>query len=836
MECLVCIHCHFYQPPRENPWLEAVEVQDSASPHHDWNERINHECYLPNGASRILDGQSRITKIVNNYSRISFNFGPTLLSWMEEKNPGAYERILKGDRESQQFFPGHGSALAQAYNHTILPLANSRDKRTQILWGIADFRHRFGRDPEGIWLPETAVDVETLELLSDAGIKFTILAPHQAGKLRARRDSPWIDLHGQGIDSRRAYGCSLPSGGTIGIFFYDGAVSRAVAFDKLLFCGENFARRLLGRFDPDGEEGQLVHIATDGETYGHHHVHGDMALAYALDYIERNKLARITNYGEYFAEHPPSQEVEILERTAWSCMHGVGRWESNCGCNSMTNGHWTQAWRRPLRDALDWLRDELAGIYEARTGELLLDPWSARDEYVTVVADRSSTNVDSFLAKHAARKLSAEEELRVLRLMEMQRHLMLMYTSCGWFFDEPTGPETVQVLQYAGRAVQLSEELFGDQREEQFLKLLEKVHSNIPEFGNGRSIYERFVRPAMLDLFGVAAHYAISSLFDGYDRWDSVYCYRVDLQEVNVFESGKAKLAIGVSEIISRITRARLKFSFAALYFGGHELRAAIGPCQDDNAFAEFTEDAVQAFSAGDLSDCLKIIERYFRRATYSLRSLFRDERQRIVTQLVDSTLFDVDQVYGQVYEQQAGLVSFLGSLSMPLPPILRASAEFVLSNAVRRCLDSPEIALDSVRQLLDAARRQGITLADSSLGAAFRQKLEVLLNHWAKDPLNLKSLEKLDGLVSLAGSPPFDVDLWQPQTMYYEQLKMILSTKTSSMSEPWLGRFRGLGSRLGIAVPESFCFVTPPSPKEKISVGTFALPESRITRPELGL
>ncbi len=335
MECFVCIHCHFYQPPRENPWLEAVESQDSASPHHDWNERIAKECYLPNGASRILDSQHRISKIVNNYARISFNFGPTLLSWMEARAPEGYQRILDGDRESRRLFSGHGSALAQAYNHTILPLSNSRDKRTQILWGLKDFRHRFERDAEGVWLPETAVDLETLEILSAEGIKFTILAPRQAGQLRidSDKDSPWIDLE-YGIDSRRAYSCTLPSGRTIGLFFYDGALSTAVAFERLLLSGENFARRLLGHFDPEGDAAQLMHVATDGESYGHHHAHGDMALAYALHYIEENKLARLTNYGEYFALHPPLQEVRIHEKTSWSCMHGVARWESNCGCNS----------------------------------------------------------------------------------------------------------------------------------------------------------------------------------------------------------------------------------------------------------------------------------------------------------------------------------------------------------------------------------------------------------------------------------------------------------------------------------------------------------------------
>ena len=804
MGCFVCIHCHFYQPPRENPWLEAVESQDSASPYHDWNERITNECYRPNGASRMLDGHGRITKIVNNYSRISFNFGPTLLSWMEERAPQAYEQVLKADRESQQIFSGHGSAIAQAYNHLILPLANSRDKRTQIVWGIRDFQHRFGRDPEGMWLPETAVDLETLKILSSLGVKFTILAPHQAGKVRTDKGQNWINLNGQGIDSRRAYACNLGSGRSIGLFFYDGVVSRAVAFEKLLFSGENLARRLTGRFDPEGDSAQLIHIATDGETYGHHHAHGDMALAYALAYIERNKLGRITNYSEYFSQHPPSQEVEILERTSWSCMHGIARWESDCGCNSGSNGQWKQAWRRPLREAMDWLRDELATLYEVGAKALLRDPWTARDEYASAVIDRSAGTVDRFLDEHTVRDLSAEETVRALRLLEMQRHLMLMYTSCGWFFDEPTGPETVQVLQYAGRAVQLSEQLFGGEREEQFLTRLEKVCSNISEFGNGRSIYEKFVRPAMLDLWGVAAHYAISSLFDGYHDSNSMYCYHAQLEEIHPFEKGTTKFAIGRARITSRTTRGQLKFNFAALHLGDHKLVAGIRPYHDSDGFPSLVEEASTAFSAGDLARCSLLIDQQFHGGTYSLKSLFHDERQRIVKQIVNSTLADIDEVYAKVHQQHASLISFLSELQMPMPAILRASADFVLGNAIQRCLADEKLDLDRIRRLLETASRDAASLTSCSLEPALRQRLEIVLYGWAKSPFDLSKLGELEAVVSLAHVPPFRLELWQAQNVYYELLQMISSEQQVQFNERWPHRFRKLGEQLGVAVGEA--------------------------------
>jgi len=805
MGCFVCIHCHFYQPPRENAWLEAVESQDSACPYHDWNERIAAECYSPNGASRMLDSQECIAKIVNNYSRISFNFGPTLLSWMEQRTPQAYHQILKADREGQQIFSGHGPAIAQAYNHLILPLANSRDKRTQIVWGIRDFQHRFGRDPEGMWLPETAVDLETLEILSSLSIKFTILAPHQAGRMRTDKETDWINLNGQGIDSRRGYACNLPSGRSIGLFFYDGVVSRAVAFEKLLFSGENLARRLTGRFDPEGDPAQLIHIATDGETYGHHHPRGDMALAYALDYIEQNKLARITNYGEYFAQHPPSQEVEILERTSWSCMHGISRWESDCGCNSGANRQWKQEWRWPLREAMDWLRDELAPMYEAGAKKLLKKPWVARDEYARAVIDRSAGTVNRFLREHALRDLSSEEAIRALRLLEMQRHLMLMYTSCGWFFDEPTGPETVQVLQYAGRAVQLSEQLFGGEREEQFLIRLEKVWSNIPEFGNGRSIYEEFVRPAMLDLCGVAAHYAISSLFDGYRDSNSMYCYDAILQPVHSFEKGRAKLAIGCGQITSRTTRGQLQFNFAALYLGDHKLVAGIRPSHASDGFQSLVEDASVPFAAGDLARCSLLIEQHFRGSTYSLKSLFHDERQRIVKQIVNSTLADIDVIYAKVYEQHASLVSFLSELQIPMPAILRVSAEFVLGNTLQRCLAADKLDVDRIRCLLEIAKRDAISIAGRSLEPALRQRLEIVLDRWAKNPFDLEKVEELEALVSLIKVPPLHLDLWQAQNIYYERLQVISHEKHVQLSGKWIEHFQKLGKRLGVAVGESW-------------------------------
>jgi alpha-amylase/alpha-mannosidase (GH57 family) len=456
---------------------------------------------LPNASSRILDGEGYISRIVNNYARMSFNFGPTLLTWMESSSPDVYRAIIAADRQSRESYSGHGSALAQAYSHMILPLANHQDRYTQVSWGIRDFERRFGRRPEGMWLPETAVDLETLDILAELGIKFTILAPHQAGKVRRLGASTWKDVRGGSIDTRQAYLVNLPSGRSINLYFYDKAIAGEVSFSDLLKSGDNFAGRLVGAFSGKSRHPQLVHIATDGETYGHHHRFGDMALAYALDHIESNHLAKLTDYGEFLEKYPPIYEVEIVEKTSWSCGHGIDRWWSDCGDATGSGNHpdWNQKWRTPLRNAFDWLRDGLVGHYEEKARQLFKDPWAARDGYIDVVLDSSPDSVKRFLAKYTGRELNDEERETALKLLELQRHAMLMYTSDGWFFDELSRPEPVQDIEYAARAVQLARELFGMDMEEGFLKILEQAKSNITAQGDGRRIYNSLVGPAMTE-------------------------------------------------------------------------------------------------------------------------------------------------------------------------------------------------------------------------------------------------------------------------------------------------------------------------------------------------
>src|SRR5437016_3652062 len=631
MDRYICIHGHFYQPPRENAWLEFVELQDSAYPFHDWNERITAECYAPNGMSRILDGFQHIEKITNNYARISFNFGPTLLAWMADHEPESYQAVLDADKESQQRFSGHGSAIAQAYNHTILPLSNSRDKYTQILWGIRDFESRFGRKPEGMWLPETAVDMEVLDILAGFDIRLTILSPYQAKRTRKLRGRAWRDASGGRMDPSMPYEMRLPSGKRIAVFFYDGPISQAIAFEHLLDKGENLSGRLVSAFSDARPWPQIVHIATDGETYGHHHKKGEMALAYALHHIESNDLAKLTNYGEYLERHPPIQEAEIWERTAWSCAHGVERWNSNCGCNSGGYPNWNQEWRTPLRQALDWLRDTAAARFEVKGRELFKDPWQARNQYISVILNRMPDNVEKFFNEQATRQLNPEERIIALKIMEMQRHAMLMYTSCGWFFDELSGLETTQVIQYAARTIQLYHEIFGETIEPVFLERLELAKSNIPEYQNGRVIYEKFVRPAMVDRRKVAAHYALISLFENHPDETKVYCYRVKTEDMSSIESGRSKLVVGRAHITSEITEESDDFTFGALYMGNHSMNAGVRPYHGEEDYNALKQELSDPFNRADLPEFIRLLDKNFGESTYSLRSIFHDDQRQIL-------------------------------------------------------------------------------------------------------------------------------------------------------------------------------------------------------------
>ncbi len=806
MDRHICIHAHFYQPPRENPWLEEIEVQDSAYPYHDWNERITAECYAPNTASRILDASGKITKLVNNYSIISFNFGPTLLSWLCDHAPDVYQTIIETDKESKKRFSGHGSAIAQAYSHMIMPLANSRDKRTQVIWGIKDFEHHFGRKPEGMWLPETAADLETLEVMAGQGVKFTILAPHQAKRVRKIGDKRWKDVSGGKIVSKMPYLCKLPSGGSINIFFYDGPVAHDVAFGDILNSGENFANRLSGIFTQD-EQPQIAHIATDGETYGHHHRFGDMALAYCLHHIESNNLAKITIYGEYLEKNPPTHEVETVENTSWSCSHGVERWKSDCGCNTGMHPEWNQKWREPLRKAMDWLRDSLIPLYEKEMAAYVKDPWQTRDDYIVIILDRNVENVERFLSEHAARELSKEEKVKVIKLLEMQRHAVLMYTSCGWFFDEISSIETVQAIQYAARAMQLAKDVGGPDLESEFIKMLEQAPSNIVEFKNATKVYELFVKPAGVDLSRVGAHYAVSSLFKEYPETTDIYCYTADSEVYDKMEAGIQKLAIGKTRVLSNITWEERVLCFAALHFGGHNLVGGVCDYVGDEFFSTMHREIKEAFQKCDITEVIHRMDKHFGAHSSSLWDLFKDEQRKVLDQITEATLKDIETFFRQIYEHHYPIMQVMKETRAPLPKALTTPVEFILNMDLRKSLENEELDLGRLQKLIEEVKRWSFEPDRITLSFVASQKVNKLIEKLSQSPEDISTMEKVEELLRILSALPLDLNLWKSQNIYFYMGKQLYNEmrekaeKGDGNAKKWIEHFKELGHYLQVKV-----------------------------------
>jgi len=807
----ICIHGHFYQPPRENPWLEAVEIQDTAAPFHDWNERICAECYAPNGAARILNSKKQIERIVNNYARISFNFGPTLLSWLKENASRTYRMIQDGERRSRKKFGGHSSAMAQVYNHMIMPLAGERDRITQIRWGIADYEKHFGSEPEGMWLAETAADSATLELLAQHGIKFTVLAPHQCRRIRPLTDgaekesAEWTDTPGATLDTTRPYLMRFQSGVSLAVFFYNGPDSRAIAFEGLLNSGENFAARLKSGFR-EGAQPQLASVATDGESYGHHHKHGEMALAYALYLLERDRGLRLSNFGCYLAQYPPEYECEIEENTSWSCAHGVERWRADCGCNGGRRG-WNQKWRAPLRQALDELRDALVPLTEQEGARLFRDVWAARDAYIQVILDRSPESVDLFLHAHQHHELSGEERRRALELMEMQRHAQLMYTSCGWFFDDIAGIETVQIIAYAARVLQLAKEVFGEQAlglEPAFLARMAEAKSNDPAAGDGAQIYRACVDTKELRLEQVAAHYAISSVFSAFAEEADLYCYRVRRISYEIYASGRGKLALGRAHVASAITGHADSFSFAVLHFGDQNITAAVKPYAESDAavFEEFAQRAADHVQRADFPEVIRLVDREYGRANYSLTSLFTDEQRRIVQLILNSTLWDIENSLTTIYQDHASLLHYLSQAGLPKPPALTLAAGFAINAGLRRTIESDPLEVAQLRSLLALAKADQVPLDTPTLSYIADQRMKRTM---VELQMSSGSLEMLDRALTLAralAELPFEPNLWQAQNIWYEIFRggqALLIALNDDDRPRWEKDFNELGDWLSI-------------------------------------
>jgi hypothetical protein len=767
----VCIHGHFYQPPRENPWLEAVEPQPSAHPYRDWNERITAECYRPNAAARVVDNDNLITQIVDNYQRMSWNVGPTLMSWLAGHAPDVHDALVAADRASAVRFGGHGSAMAQAYNHMIMPLASARDRATQVRWGIADFVHRFGRAPEGMWLPECAVDTPSLEALAAEGIVFAVLAPHQAKAWRP----PGGAWRTAAIETGRAYRCALPSGRSIDLFFYDGATAQAVAFERLLADGHQIIARMTHRDLVEGGGPTLCHIATDGETYGHHHRYGDMALAWALRQVEQGwNGTRLTNYAELRARVPATWEVMLAEHTSWSCAHGTARWREDCGCNSGGNPGWNQKWRRPLRDAFDWLRDQAAAALD-NVGRLVFrDPWAARDAYVAVLLDRTPAGRDRFLAAHASHALDAEERVRALSLMEMARHAMLMYTSCGWFFDDLSGIETVQCMQYAARAAELLEDVGGGPVEPELVDRLSAATSNLADHGDGRRVWARHVQPARIDSPKVCAHVAVHALVEP-DAVNSVdvYGYHVDFVDRIERRSGRTRMVAGIVRVRSQLTEITTSLCFAGLHLGEQHVTGGVRPPPPPAEWASIVGELTGSFRTADVFAAQRAIDRHFPGSELSLAALLPGSRERVLGAVLGDAIAAADAELAAAYDQHTPLIRWLVAHDLPVPEVLHAIAEATLRRRVLGNLRAPQASFPQLRDHVLEAVDVKVSLDTPEIALAASEGLRQLIDRVAAPDgtLDVAALETVARAAEIATRMRSAVDLWFAQNATWRLL-----------------------------------------------------------------
>ena len=706
---------------------------------------------------------------------MSYNFGPTLLSWMEEFAPMAYERIVKSDIASRKLHGGHGNAIAQVYNHMIMPLANERDKQTQVKWGKKDFEYRFGREPEGMWLAETAVDDDTLRVLVENGIKFTILSPYQAQSIRKEGENNWQDVSWGNIDPARSYRYYIKSapGKYIDLFFYDGAISKSVAFDELLKDGNKFVNRLKDGISTLRNYPQLINIATDGESYGHHTKFGDMALAYAMKLKVKDAGFIITNYAEYLEKYRSDWEVDIKPVSSWSCFHGVGRWSDDCGCS--TGGHpgWNQKWRKPLRNALDYLRDETISIFKKFGKKYFLNPELTRDNYINVILDRSETSVKSFQEEFFVPDLDNEQKIQAMELLEIQRQAMLMYTSCGWFFSEISGIETVQIMKYAARVMQLAKTFVKKDLETKFLEILSEAKSNLPEFGNGKDVYERFVKPSVVTPKQIVSLWAISSLYSDVEDEENVYCYKIKKHSYKKVVKGNSQLVIGHIEVKSMVTLEKSNMMFALLQFSGGDFHCAIKEYSD--SFMETRKELIRTYLVSPLTEIIRTIDNYFGKEYFTLKDIFIEERRKILQTMLKGKLQNFANTYESMYNEGKGSIYQMQTLGLEIPKEFKISAQYVLTKQFNELfVDSKGfISPDILQQASDInfeAKRIGIEIDKSATAKIFSKKIAQNVSRLAY-ALDIQQVDATLELLDCITKLELSVDIAEAQNYYFSKI-----------------------------------------------------------------
>ncbi|HZG50755.1 MAG TPA: DUF3536 domain-containing protein [Pyrinomonadaceae bacterium] len=780
------IHGHFYQPPRENPWTDHIEHQPGAHPFSNWNERITSECYRSNAYARIVDNYGRVERIVNNYSLINFNFGATLLSWLERFHPATYARILAADRTSVGARGGHGNAIAQGYHHAILPLCNERDRRTEIRWGLADFRHRFGREPESLWLPETACDDATLGALIDEGLKYVILSPFQAARVRPAGGETWLSVIDGQLDTGVPYRYlhTDGSGRSLAIFFYDGHLAKAIAFDGALASSHLLLERFERKAQESGGHGagdRIVHVATDGESYGHHFKFGERCLAYGLEVEAAARGLRVTNYGEFLASNEPEWEVEIKagaegEGTAWSCAHGVGRWARDCSCHASAPEGWNQKWRAPLRDALNYVRDEAGRAYAEQGGELFRDPWRARDDYIELLVDRKRARRAEFLARQAGRSLSEAEERRALTWLELQRSSLLMYTSCGWFFNDISGIETVQVLKYAARAMDFMAELGLPHPRAGFLERLAEARSNVRKYGNGADIFRELVEATRVAPSRIAASLAISSLVDKSEQDGAIAGHAFSLTDFRQEQHGRLALATGRIVLEECATGKRLDFAVAAMHVGDVDFYCVLKEHPGDVVFQTATGNLWSQFRTGSVPALLRLMQEEFGPSDFGLEHLLPEGRRRIYEIMFGRMVGRFSEQYEYLYEENRRNIEMLQQAGFQLPEELRAAAEFTITGRLERAMHKFEqqndpAALREALKIAGEVARLGYRLDRTSMRRKFEKLIVATVGAAVSDP-DPEPYEAALALINLAGELNLHANLERAQEIVYDAVQ----------------------------------------------------------------
>ncbi len=795
-DCQVILHAHFYQPPRENGWTEEIELQESAAPFHDWNERIAAECYRPNSCARVVGQRGAILNIVNNYAWISFNFGPTLIDWIKKKDRLLYGRILEADKASRTRW-GFGNGIAQAYNHMILPLANQRDKETQIYWGRMNFQHHFGRDSLGMWMPETAVDAPTVRELIRQGVHFIILSPHQAEAVRPIGADPWLPVSPVELDISQPYRVYAEDSDRtdasphIDVFFYHGGLAHNISFGDLLGDGQRFCRAVRDTSLHCARGGRLVHVATDGEVYGHHRKFADLTLAYAVHGGFAENGLELTNYAAYLHRHPPTMEVKIHpgdkgRGSSWSCAHGVSRWYEDCGCHTGGKPGWNQKWRTPLRQALDSLRDDLALLFEREGSRLFHDPWHARNEYIHLLMNPSREHREQFFARQSAMPLGLSERSTVLKLLEMQRHAMLMYTSCAWFFSDVSGIETIQVLQYARRALELAHQVSGTDPEPAFLQQLSEARSNIREQREAKTVYLRYVRPAEVTPERVAHHVSVASLVPGDDRRGNAFGrYRVDLEDYDRRSTAGAVAVLGRMKVMSETTEEEMRLAFASAYFGGYRLRTSVIPDVGPDEFRRWVKKIFYAFDRRP-ENILAILDARFNNHSFSFDHLMKDPRRDFIRRMVEESLNEYETSCENFIRNVDRSALAMSKEGMPLPDSVQSAAGVALSRRLNRCVDqlrkTPDdaVTMGELRSVYHKARSYNCAIDTRSANARLSALVEESVERCVEAP-SVRECTLLLGILKLASDLGFQPDLTEAQNRFFSLLRNYVQAPSSN-------------------------------------------------------